>query len=167
MKIGLGVIGGIIALAGCGTGAATNAGAAPEQGSAAPAPAPAPAPSSPAAAITAWSDGGGGKRLSVLNADFSAISTAAQAADVAGLNTACHSLQSDTESAQAYAPIPDDQAQQSWASGLAQSARAASDCISGTDRNDASLITQSGQEAAAAGEAFVIAGQRIIVLAGQ
>jgi hypothetical protein len=84
--------------------------------------------------------------MNKISADFSAIGVAGKNTDVVGLNTACRHLQTDVEAGQAYKQIPDQQAQTAWASALAYFARAASDCVSGTDNLDASLISKSSDE---------------------
>lgn len=104
------------------------------------------APQSPKAAFQAWSDNGGKSRMDQFSTDIDALTTAASNTDTVGVRAACVSLQTDVESAQAYQPFPDSQAQASWAAALAAYARGAADCIAGTDRLDASLINQFNDE---------------------
>lgn len=150
-----------------------------------PAPAPpvapraAPAPGRPPAAvpaarpalsmasqIVAWRDGGGREHLNALTADFSATGTVASGGDPAALNTTCHTLQDDVASAQAYAPIPDGQAQAEWAAALASTSDSARDCIAGTDQTDTALISQAADEITTAASHLKAAGHRIAVING-
>jgi hypothetical protein len=103
-------------------------------------------PATGAAAVVAWYDSGGKKLITDLSGDFTAIQAAGTKQDVAALHTACGSLQTHVEAAQAYTHIPDTQAETSWAQALALYARAATDCLSGTTSLNAALVTQSGQE---------------------
>ena len=96
--------------------------------------------------IQEWSSDGGKTRMAEFSADIDELDTAASAEDSNGVHKACVALQSTVESAQAYQPMPDAQAQASWAAALAAYARAAADCIAGTDRLDATLINQSNDE---------------------
>jgi len=73
--------------------------------------------------LAAWWTGGGKDRADAISADLTAMGQAGAAADVSQMNTACRSLQTDTEAAQAHAPVPDAAAQQDWADALAQAAR--------------------------------------------
>jgi hypothetical protein len=98
--------------------------------------------------IGAWRDGGGLDRLTALSKDLAATEHAAQAADVAGVSTACRSLQSDTEAAQAYAPIPDAEAQAHWAAALAHLARASTNCVAAIRDRDSALFVQASEELA-------------------
>jgi hypothetical protein len=168
MKITLGVVAGIVVVGGAGACS-----------SASPSPTSAAAPEATQASATtvapvndvrsnflAWRDGGGLTLLDSISTDMGAITDAGKATDAVAMNTACVSLQVDVESAQAYAPIPDAQTQQSWAAGLAQAARSAGDCITATRTQDAQLLLQASAEIKEAGNRFVDATKRIKVLAG-
>ena len=116
------------------------------------------------AAIYAWWSTGGNDRITALGNDSGAASKAAAAVDFTGLRTACAALQSDTEAAQGGPPIPDQQAQEAWAKGLAQYARAATDCLAGIDTSTPSLISQSADELGAGVDAFNAVTQRVLTL---
>jgi hypothetical protein len=55
-------------------------------------------------------------------------------------------LQSDVDAAQAYLHIPDQIAQSAWAQALTFLASAASDCVSGIDKNDAAVSSKADNE---------------------
>jgi hypothetical protein len=99
--------------------------------------------------------------------DFRASGNASSGGDLAGLNSACESLQADVESAQAYSPIPDAQAQTHWSAALAQEARAASDCIAGISSRDLDLISKSGGEVMAGAAQMVKVTARMNALGGK
>jgi hypothetical protein len=120
-----------------------------------------PAPTDPRVAISDWWTGGGQDRESAISKDYTDMGTAATATDIPGLGTACASLQSDVEAAQAYGGVPDTVAQADWSTALAQSARAATDCIAFTRNLDAGLLTQSGQELSASTAALNKVTERI------
>jgi hypothetical protein len=101
-------------------------------------------------AIANWFNGGGGTRITAIGTDAKSAAGSAEGPDIATLRTACTALQSDVESAQAYAPIPDAQMQSAWSSALAQYARAAGDCIAGVDSMDATVISRASSELGAA-----------------
>lgn len=118
----------------------------------------------PQAAIAAWSTDGGQDRLNAMATDLSAIGTSGAAANPVAMNTACTSLQTHVEAAQAYRAVPDAEAQLDWSTGLAQAARAATDCIAGTRTLNAGLISQSGQELNAATRAIDAMNTRLQAL---
>jgi hypothetical protein len=101
---------------------------------------------SPRAVISAWSTGGGQDHTSAISKDLANVGAAAAATDIIGVSTACTSLQTHAEAAQAYVSIPDTQAQINWATALAHAARAATDCIAFTRNHDPDLLIQSGHE---------------------
>jgi hypothetical protein len=120
------------------TTATTSAAQDPGTSSAAPGP----------STILVWWQSGASDKYTAIGHDSDSVATAAGAQDVAGLVAACKSLQSDTEAAQAYTPAPDQSVQQPLSEALAMYARAATDCISGGERIDPSLITQGANEMA-------------------
>ena len=143
--------------------------AAPVAPPAAPAPVAVPAaPPAPSMVdqMVAWRDGGGMDHINALTADFSATATVASSGDPAALNTTCHTLQNDVASAQAYAPIPDGQAQTEWADALASTSDSARDCIAGTDQTDTALISQAADEITTATSHLQAASNRIAALNG-
>jgi hypothetical protein len=149
------------------TQAPPTAGTAPGAAAPAQAPlhaAPAPAAPSPAAQIKDWYVGGGSGVIDAITKDFGDIGTAGTNEDPAAMNTACSSLRTDTEAAQAYAPIPDTQAQTNWAAGLAREARASTDCIAGLSSHNDSLISQAGQEIQAGNSDIARVAARITAL---
>lgn len=154
------------------TSAAVNAAAAAAAQQSAPAVVPAApvAPAAPAApslsdAIVAWRDGGGLDRITSLGTDFGAIGTAGQNQDLQAVQAACSTLQSDVESAQGYAQLPDPEAQTAWSAGLAQAARAATDCVAATVTNNADLLGRAASEIDKATDYVGAAAARIKVIA--
>jgi len=174
-KVGLGclavfgllvVIGGIGAAfdkhdAGKATTAAPPASSRPPQPAHTTAPAAAPAPATTAAAapspshnadyvtgqkIAVWYAAGGKDKLTAIGTDATAMGTDASAMDVNQLTADCGALKGHVRDAQAFQPIPDDEAQQHWKAALADYKKAADDCISGAASTDAAKITQSGTE---------------------
>jgi hypothetical protein len=127
--------------------------------------APQPPPGRPSSSkVSDWSTGGGLDRASAISNDYTDMETAATATDIPGLGTACASLQSDVEAAQAYRGIPVTVAQADWSTALAQSARAATDCIASTRNLDVGLLNQSAQKLNASTAAFRKATERIKTL---
>lgn len=104
------------------------------------------APPAGAQAIRAWFDAGGDTRLGNLSRDFDTFHNAAAKADHAGARAACVSIQADVEAAQAYRPIPDDQAHQAWSAALAAYARAATDCVASVDTLSPDLLLRANRE---------------------
>lgn len=114
--------------------------------------------------VTAWREGGGDARTTPLTRDFTAIDSAATAQDLAAVGAACTSLQSDVAAAQAYAPIPDAEAQAQWSAALDKSLRAADTCLQAVRTTDYSLFPGIGGEVATAGSNFAAAGKRLKTL---
>jgi len=102
------------------------------------------------AAILSWLNDGGSGLVDKLGADFEELHAASGVRGQQNANldvhVACGHIQTDTEAARAYKPIPDQQAQALWAKALAAYARGATDCLSATDRVDASLLGQATDE---------------------
>lgn len=127
------------------------------------------APAKPAAPSVAqlvarwWSDGGEAKS-DALQADLQHAGTAAGNQDVSALHDACASMQTDVESAQAYASFPDAEGQKLWAAGLAAEARAATDCVGGLDTNSPDLIQRATGEIVDANTNFTKLTARIRAL---
>lgn len=126
-----------------------------------------PAAPSPRDAIVAWRDGGGLDRITAIGTDFGSIGTAGQNQDLQAMQAACSALQSDVESAQGYAQLPDAEAQTAWAAGLAQAARAATDCVAATGTNNADLLGQAASEIRKASDYVGSATARIKVIAAE
>ncbi|NUR69218.1 MAG: hypothetical protein HOU81_00100 [Hamadaea sp.] len=97
-------------------------------------------------AIADWFTKGGEKRLTALQSDFETIAKAATATDLPAVEASCGTLKSDVDAAQAYAPLPDAQAQKSWAASLDLYEKAALDCVAGADQADAQLLLKSNDE---------------------
>lgn len=97
-------------------------------------------------AVRAWSAGGGQDRTSAISKDLANVAATAAVADIPGMRTACTSLQTHVEAAQAYTSIPDTVAQTHWSNALAQAAQASADCIAFTHHLDPNMLTKSGQE---------------------
>ena len=100
----------------------------------------------PTTTIGAWSDGGGLQRLTDLSEDLAAAEQAGQAADLAGVGTACLLLQFHTAAAQDYEPIPDAEAQRHWAAALAHLAHASTNCVAAVRDRDSDLFIQVSEE---------------------
>jgi hypothetical protein len=118
----------------------------------------------PQVAISGWYTGGGQTHLNAITDDLGAAHTAAAGGNVPALNTACTSLQGDIEAAQPYPAVPDPQAQADWSTGLAQYARAATDCVAGISTLAPNLINQGVQEMNAGSVAIQAATTRIQAL---
>lgn len=99
-----------------------------------------------AQAVAMWVSHGGSASLKALSGDFAALEKAAGAQNMSGIATSCQHLGVDVKAAQAYAPIPDPQAQTAWAAALAQYAAGASDCATGASTLNASLLTKASTE---------------------
>jgi hypothetical protein len=98
------------------------------------------------AAIHIWSASGGQDRTSAISKDLADVAATAAVADITGMRTACTSLQTHVQTAQAYASIPDTPAQIHWSNALTQAAQASADCIAFTHNLDPALLTRSGHE---------------------
>ena len=99
-----------------------------------------------ATTIEAWRDGGGIDLVKALSKDLVAVEDAGRAEDISGVNRACLALQSDTEAAQAYVPIPDAEAQAHWAAALAHMAQASTTCVTAVQNQDGALLAQTSNE---------------------
>ncbi|MFC4133968.1 hypothetical protein ACFOZ4_25435 [Hamadaea flava] len=97
-------------------------------------------------AIADWFTHGGDKRLTALQNDFEAIAKAATATDLPAVKAGCSTLKSDVDAAQAYAPLPDAQAQKFWAASLDLYEKAALDCVAGAEKADSRLLLKSNDE---------------------
>jgi len=113
------------------------------------------------AAIADWFTKGGDKRVLALQTDFEAIAKAAGSVDIPGVKTGCSTLKADVDKAQAYAPLPDAQAQKSWAASLDLYEKAALDCVTGADKVDADLLLKSNDEMLQGSQELGKATQRI------
>ena len=99
--------------------------------------------------IGVWQDHGGLDHVKALLNDLEAAREAGKADDVAGMDMACRSLHSDAESAEAYTPIPDAEAQTHWAATLAHLTHASATCVTAIRNRDADLFTRASGEMAA------------------
>lgn len=142
-------------VAGCGASSPGSTATPADNGSTSSAPAEAiasatsavPTDDPSALPVLAWINNGGRDRSKAIGADAGAIAAGAQSADAqSAVQAGCSRLQTDIESAQQYAPIPDEQAQGPWGQALGKYARAAADCLAGIQSQNASLLNQSGQE---------------------
>jgi hypothetical protein len=139
------------------------------------APTTAPPPTTAAAdtgaqAISAWLHDGGKDRLQALSNDFNrfpnVVAKSDAAAKFAAARSTCITLQQDVEAAQAYKPIPDDQAQTAWSAALASYARAATDCIAGVDTVSVDVLNRAKDEMTAGDGSIAQAAARMRELAG-
>lgn len=119
-----------------------------------------------AAAVEAWLRGGGQLVIDNLAADYRRVAAAMTANDMSELSAACSALRTSAETAQAYPPIPDSEAQVHWSASLAQSARSGTDCLAGLSANSGALITQGGHEAGASARESALMNARIGTLRG-
>jgi hypothetical protein len=128
------------------------------------------ASSGPAAAVITWWSGGGSALVDKLGADFADLhassSTKTGQAQVTAVRAGCAKIQADTKAAQAYKPVPDQQAQASWAKALGLYAQGATDCLTGIDRLDTALITHSADEIHQGTDALNAVSDRIAQLGG-
>jgi hypothetical protein len=119
-----------------------------------------------AAAVEAWLRGGEQLVIDNLATDYRRVAAAMTANDMTELSAACSALRSSAETAQAYPPIPDSEAQVHWSASLAQSARSGTDCLAGLGANSGVLITQGGHEAGASSRESALMNARIGTLRG-
>jgi hypothetical protein len=119
-----------------------------------------------AAAVDAWLRGGGQLVIDNLAADYRRVAAATAANDLGGLEPACTALRGSAETAQAYPPIPDPEAQVHWSASLAQSARSGTDCLAGLTANHLELVMQAGHEAGASSRESALMNARIGALRG-
>lgn len=117
-------------------------------------------------AVEAWLRGGGQLVIDNLAADYHKVAAVTAANDVPGLVPVCGALRTSAETAQAYPPIPDAEAQVHWAASLAQSARAGTDCLAGVTANYLELVTQAGHEAGASSRESALMIARLQVVRG-
>jgi hypothetical protein len=101
-------------------------------------------PSSPA--VEAWRAGGARSVLIGIARDLTEIDTAGNPYDALAMGHGCAALQGDVHAMQAYAPIPDTQAQTFFAAWLAQLAHAATDCVAATHNDNQPLLNQAAQD---------------------
>ena len=128
---------------------------------------PSPAELAAAQAVQAWLLGGGRLVIDNLSSDYHRVAATTAANDVQGLVPACSALRTSAESAQAYPPIPDPEAQVHWSESLAQSARAGTDCLAGVTADYLELVTQAGHEAGASSRESSLMNARIATLLGK
>lgn len=126
-----------------------------------------PADHAAAVAVDAWLRGGGQLVIDHLAADYHRVAAATAVNDIGGLGPACTALRGSAETAQAYPPIPDPEAQVHWSASLAQSARSGTDCLAGLAADYGPLITQAGHEAGASSRESALMNARIGALRGK
>jgi hypothetical protein len=123
-----------------------------------------------AAAVVTWWSGGGSALVDKLGADFADLhassSTKTGKEQVTAVRAGCAKIQADTKAAQAYKPVPDQQAQASWAKALGLYAQGATDCLTGIDKLDTALITHSADEIHQGTDALNAVSDRIAQLGG-
>jgi hypothetical protein len=117
----------------------------------------------PQVAISGWYTGGGQTHLNAITDDLGAAHTAAAGGNVPALNTACTSLQAISKPPNLTPPFPT-RKQADWSTGLAQYARAATDCVAGISTLAPNLINQGVQEMNAGSVAIQAATTRIQAL---
>jgi hypothetical protein len=127
-------------------------------------PAQSPADRAAAQAVDAWLRGGGQLVINNLSTDYQKVAAVTANNDVQGLVTVCTALRTSAETAQAYPPIPDQEAQVHWSATLAQSARSGTDCLAGVSANYLELVTQAGHEAGASSRESALMNARIATL---
>jgi hypothetical protein len=114
--------------------------------------------------MTTWYSGGGQTHINDITADLNNIGTTATAANMPGLLAACGALNSDTAAANNYGPVPDTEAQATWAQGLAYFNRSGSECVAGVQSNNAALINQANSDMRTGTTFITQAGNRIHAL---
>lgn len=100
-------------------------------------------------AIRQWQDDGGLDRAKAVLNDLEATEAAGKARDLAGMGSACSWLHYDAESASAYTPIPDSEAQAHWAAALQHLRHASSNCVVAIRNGDADLFAEALNEMSA------------------
>jgi hypothetical protein len=105
-----------------------------------------PATTSVTSAIHDWYINAVKDLLTPIGNDAVDMANASNKGDLVGMRTACTSMQTHVKAAQAYAAAPDAEAQADWTAGLAQFARAATDCIAGVDADNNALILRTVNE---------------------
>jgi hypothetical protein len=99
-----------------------------------------------AKAVAKWVLNGGEADLRKLGTDFGELEKAANANDLHAMSTSCKHLQRDVNASQDYDPIPDKQAQASWAKALDLYEQGAKDCIKGADTANSDLLIKASKE---------------------
>lgn len=96
--------------------------------------------------VRMWARGGGSAYLARISDDIGAEGAAAGRGDFPGTRSACQHLMRDVVGAKAYAPIPIESLQESWASALGHFGAAAEDCVRGIDTGDSGRLGAAGDE---------------------
>jgi hypothetical protein len=128
------------------------------------------APPNPALALAVaqWVTNGGETDLMTLAGDFDSLSTSADSGDMTAITGSCTRLQGDVETAQAYDPIPDPEAQHAWAAALTEYERGATDCVDGAGATmpNPDLITKASGEITAGSNDLNLVTSRLNQIAG-
>lgn len=127
--------------------------------------APSPDPATQQA-VSKWVQGGGQKELEALGTDFRELEAAANANDLGAMETSCQHLKRDVDASQAYDPIPDAQAQASWAKALDQYEKGADHCIKGAATAEEDLLIQASTEIVAGSDELQKVSVRLKEIAG-
>ncbi|MFC1408124.1 hypothetical protein ACEZCY_02370 [Streptacidiphilus sp. N1-12] len=99
-----------------------------------------------APAVTAWYAGGGKQAVSVLSVDSDRIAVDHIRQDFNALGSDCSQLSRDVAAAQAYLPLPDAGAQDSWAAALGHLELGADGCVDGVTHSLSSQLSAASSE---------------------
>ena len=127
--------------------------------------APTTAAATGAQAVKDWYSSGGQDNINTISATMDKIGK--DGTDAAGLATDCQQLVSDITAAQTGAPIPDAQAQASWATALDHLHLGASDCAAGAKASNGDQISKGATEISEGTTDLIAVSTRISQLAGQ
>jgi hypothetical protein len=99
--------------------------------------------------IANWTAGGGQAILQKITTDVDNAGAAASNQDMPAMAAACSALQTDTQTARAYKPIPDPEAQAHWSAALADFAQSARRCQLALNPVAPDLLRQAAADASA------------------
>ncbi|MBT2365837.1 hypothetical protein J7E88_11090 [Streptomyces sp. ISL-10] len=100
--------------------------------------------SSPEEKLESWYHSGGETHIMRLTDDTSRVYVSM--APIGTIGTACQDLLKDLAAAEAYDPIPDEDAQSSWSTALTTLRNGASECTAGAAAQDAGQVSQGVME---------------------
>jgi hypothetical protein len=104
--------------------------------------------------VRSWYQSGGKDLIAMLTSDINNVSTDDDSHDSDMVNTDCLQLTADVSRAQAYAPVPDPQAQSSWGSALTTLHQGYMDCNGGFSDGDTAAVGKGVAEIKSAAAAL-------------
>jgi hypothetical protein len=119
-----------------------------------------------ALAVAQWVTKGGENNLKTLASDFKNLENAANTENLNAISASCTQLRKDVQSAQAYDPIPDAQAQHNWSAALTDYENGATDCVAGADTQNSTLITKASTEITDGSDQLNLVTTRLSEIAG-